>query len=405
MRCTGAFERCLPLLILGATACTGAMSSSPALGKADASGDSRAGSGGAGGSGGSAAADSSTVSDGSSRDSQAGSSAWLSVRGNKILTGDGKPFHGRGANLADTRSCNACTFQNPNPQGLMAWSDELLDRWHANFVRFLLDSYPSADGRTQWKSLLDDPQYYADIQTVVDHMTSKAGVYVMVTLYRDPSMGPRGTGAGAEWPTEATLPIYAKLAEAFYDNPKVLFGLMNEPHDSASRNPALATIFNEAISAIRDVERSHGSPAHIIVAQASQNYARDLSYWVANPLTAAGGGNIAYEVHPYNPESDFDALVVQPAKKLPVIIGEFGPFDLGGVQMVESDISALMRIAEANDIPYLAWMFHQRCPPNLLEDRGDTDYDGCGFVGAGTTYRWPATAWGTQLKNRLATPW
>jgi endoglucanase len=399
MRAKGLFTLPLLVFIAAAGACTTTTGSSPEVSGVDASQDA-AGSGGSSGAGGSGAVD------GSSADAPPPPSAGLSVRGNKIVNSDGTPFRGRGANLHDTRSCNACTWSAPNPRGLMAWSDELLDRWHANFVRFLLTAYESSEGRAQWRGLLDDPQYYADIQAVVDHMTAKRGVYVMVTLFTDPTMEPRGTAPHAEWPTEATLPVYRKLAEAFYDNPKVLFGLMNEPHDPPANNSDLAEIFNKAIEEIRTVERARGVPEHIIVAQAPQNYARDLTYWLSNPLTAGGGTNIAYEVHPYNREAEFDALVVQPAKRLPVIIGEFGPAgDGSSVYMTESDAEELMRVAEANDIPYLAWSFHQRCPPNLLEDEGQAGYDGCGFVGAGTVYRWPPTAWGTRVKNRLAQPW
>ena len=203
---------------------------------------------------------------------------------------------------------------------------------------------------TQWQSLLDDAGYYADIQTVVNHMTSKPGVYVMVTLFMDPSQvsDDPDSQLHAEWPTDATLPVYEKLAEAFYGNPQVLFGLMNEPHDDVSQNPALAAIFTKCIQQIRDVEASHGTPQHIVVAQASQGYARDLSYWVANPL----GANVAYETHPYNPQSDFDSLFAQPSKKIPVIIGEFGPATINGtVYMTNDDASALMEVAETNGYP------------------------------------------------------
>jgi endoglucanase len=383
---------------LGLSACTGTTSAARSIEEPDAGSDASAGAGGSAGGRDSGSGD-------ARQDVQSPAARGLSVRGNKITTSDGKPFRGRGTNLSDTRSCNACTWQSPNADGLIAWSDELVERWNANFIRFLLESYPSAEGRAHWKSLMDDPQYYADIQKVVNHITSRPGVYVMVTLFMDPSMNPRGLGPRAEWPTEATLPVYRKLAEAFAGNPQVLFGLMNEPHDTRENNPQLAAIFNRAIEEIRKVEKARGVPPHIVVAQATQDWARDLSYWVDNPLTAGGGTNIAYEMHAYNPKEDFERLIVQPSQRLPMIIGEFGPFEESGIRMDESDILALMDLAEANDIPYIAWNFHQRCPPNMLEDVGGVDYDGCGFVGAGTTFRWQPTAWGRLVKSRLATPW
>lgn len=383
----------------GATSASGGRSGGASSGGASAGGTVATGGNVAtGGSAGRAASGGSGGASGGSGGGGASSSSdWLTTKGNRIVKGDGSPFRGRGANLHDTRSCDACTGQPPNPKGLMAWSDELIDNWRANFIRFNLWAFPNDGGfRLQWKSLVDDPQYYADIQTVVNHMTSKPGVYVMVTLFLDPSMVPQGQ-PHAEWPTEKSLPVYQKLAEAFVDNPRVLFGLMNEPQDPASENAALADIFKKAIATIRGVESAKGSPQHIIVAQATQGWSRDLSYWLANPL----GANIAYEVHAYNPPADFDALIVQPSKTLPVLIGEFGYSQYQTIAQARQ----LMEVAEANEVPWIAWNFHQRCDPNLIQDKGGAGYDGCGFKGAGTTYTWPITEWGQAVKDRLAIPW
>src|SRR5262249_30619347 len=159
---------------------------------------------------------------------------------NRILTPDGKPFHGRGANLMDTRSCNACSYSAPDVQGLNRWSDELLDGWHANFVRFDLWSWAAAEGRVQWKSVTQDPSYLADVKNRVAHMPWKQGVYVMTPVFWDPSMKPDNSDPDSEWPTAQTIPVYKALAETFYDNPKVLFALTNEPHGPAERNAELA---------------------------------------------------------------------------------------------------------------------------------------------------------------------
>src|SRR4051794_40657484 len=59
---------------------------------------------------------------------------WLSTSGNHIKTADGNNWHGRGANLADTRSCNACTSDPANPAEVMRRMDELVDVWKANFI-------------------------------------------------------------------------------------------------------------------------------------------------------------------------------------------------------------------------------------------------------------------------------
>jgi len=316
----------------------------------------------------------------------------------RIQHGDGTPFHGRGANLHDERSCEACSFAARDPDGIDRWSDELIDTWHATFIRFLLSAKaaPFNAGEQQWMNLVDDPAYLADIQQNVEHMASKPGVYILVTLFADPTMKDNNTDFDSEWPSSLgdTNTRYTKLAETFVDNPRVLFGLTNEPHGTADHDAALATAYQDAISHIRAVEDAHGTPHHVIVAQAPEGYARDLSYFVAHPLA---GDQIAYEIHPYNPATDFDHLIVQPAKTLPILIGEYGPAG----NMTDQDIMTLWSTAQANEVPYIGWVFHMRCPPNMLQD---TASDGCG-LDASTDYMWPRTAWGDLLFDHLQTPW
>src|SRR5207247_1866717 len=120
------------------------------------------------------------------------------------------------ANLHDTRSCNACTWGPPNVAEVNRRVDELVDTWHANAIRLDLESYASAGGRTQWQGVLADPGYLTDVQTIVSHIGTKPGVYVLLSLWVDP------TFSGAGWPTAATIPVWQKLAQTFASTPHVL---------------------------------------------------------------------------------------------------------------------------------------------------------------------------------------
>jgi endoglucanase len=268
--------------------------------------------------------------------------------------------------------------------------DELVDVWKATFIRLDLESYASAGGRVHWQGILDDPGYLADVVAIVDHIAQKPGVYVLLALWVDPTFTALG------WPTAATNGEWARLADTFKLQPKVLFGLCNEPQSNfdGAQDPQVWAAMNAAVQAIRNVEDGAGTPHHVVTAQATRGWSRDLTYYLTHPITAGGGDNVAYEVHVYNPQSDFAAMFEQPARTLPVVIGEFGP---DGTYMTTPDLVPLMTRAEAAEIPYLAWAFHQRCDPSLLVDPTG---QGCG-VGMALQ----PTAWGQILKTRLATPW
>ncbi|MDB4940924.1 MAG: Endoglucanase celA precursor [Labilithrix sp.] len=321
-------------------------------------------------------------------------SGWLRVEGNHMLTPAGKPFHGRGANLNDTRSCDSCSWESPHVEEVKRRIDTLVDGWHANYIRLLLESYADpgpAPGRVHYKSVLEDEAYFRDLMQIIGHVGKKRGVYVLVSLWHDPSLSPMG------WPTERTRSVWKKLARALKDMPFVMFGLVNEPerNDNGQLDGEVWTAMNETVAAIRSVE----DPAkkHIITVQGTREWARVLDYYVTHPITAGGGANIAYETHVYDGKARFDELVTRPARKLPVVIGELGVIDDQNARMLPADVLALMDLAERLEIPWLAYTFHTNCPPNLLVDQQ-------GACQLGSSPLQPS-AWGQLVKERLARPW
>jgi len=338
------------------------------------------------------------VPDGTSPDGGPGA-PWLHTSANHIRTADGSVWHGRGANLSDTRSCNACTYATASyPDEVMRRADELIDVWKANFIRLDLESYASATvgsptARAHWQGVLDDAAYLAELKSIVDHIGAK-GAYVLVSLWADPTFSQRSDVSEVGWPTAQTNAVLAELAATFASDPHVLLGVCNEPQgnfDGALDARAWAAM-DSAVAAIRSVEDAAGVPHHIVAVQGTGGWARRLDYYVTHPIAAGGGANVAYEVHVYNRAADFPSLFVNAAQTLPVIIGEFGL-----ANMTEGDVQVLQRRAEQLEIPHLAWTFHMRCPPNLLVDNS------AGGCGVGMELQ--PTAWGQLLKNRLAIPW
>ena len=203
-------------------------------------------------------------------------------------------------------------------------------------------------------------------------------------------------------PTDSTNAILARLAHDFYGYDYVMFGVSNEPeanYDGAQDAQVWARM-NSAVSAIRSAETELGPNRHIITVQGTREWARDLSYYVTHPITAGGGINIAYETHVYNAAKDHNALFVNPGKTIPVIIGEFGPIKDPFHQADLNDVKTLMSQANASQIPYLAWTFHQDCSPNLIGDKpGMTSEQATPGDGLGLTY-FP-TDFGMTLKSNL----
>jgi hypothetical protein len=316
---------------------------------------------------------------------------WLSTSGNRILRSDNQPWMARGVNIHDTRSCNACAYQAPQVDEVKRRIDEAVDVWGADLLRLTLESYGSAGGRTHWRGLLDDPTYLADILEIVRHVGGKPGVYILVSLWVDPTFDGNGL------PTAGTVAIWQHLAEVLRDESHVLFGVANEPEANfdGSRDAAVWSAMNDVVAAIRAVEDRFGTPHHMVAVQGTRQWARVLDYYVSHPITAGSGENVVYETHVYDPASTFDQRFADPSRSLPVIIGEFGPVDWPGVATMSlADCVELMDRAEALGVPYLAWTFHMRCPPNLLVDLSGR---GCG-VGMPLQ----TTDWGDLLANRLA---
>lgn len=310
------------------------------------------------------------------------SGAWLRTEGNRILKADGTPFVGKGANIHDTRSCGACTNEEPNVDEVLRRVDALVDDWNADFIRLDLEAYTDDPAQTHGKGVLADPAYFADVERIVRHATDK-GVYVLLSMWHDPTIDEMG------WPTAATGDKWAAIAERFVDEPRVLFGIVNEPQQNydGALDDQVRSRMNDVLSRIRAVEDAHGGKHHVVVAQGTGGWARFAQHYVDAPLP---GDNVAYEIHVYNPQADFERLLA-PAATIPLIIGELGPVE-GTMTMDDAD--ELVRQAKARGIPFLAWTFHQRCAPSLLADASNGS--------CGVDMPLNPSEWGARFKAHLA---
>ncbi len=297
----------------------------------------------------------------------------LSTSGNQLLL-NGQPFVGRGVNLLTSRSCGACSWmENFSSERGKAVAEvkrriDFLQTKKVNFVRLLLETNEAEE----YRNYLASPIYRQEVQEIMAYLDSKPGIVVLLSVWMDPSLDALGlpTTTPPAGKVTSTRQILEALVDDFGKYPRLMWGLSNEPHTtSAAEDQVGWTRMNDLVAAIRAREAQTGSLEHVIAVQGLRDWARDLSYYVSHPITAGGGRNVVYETHQYNPKSEFGRYFLNAANTLPVIVGEFGPFAWAGVtQMDTPDFQELIDQAEQKKFSYLAWAFHQRCPPNLIID-------------------------------------
>jgi hypothetical protein len=314
-----------------------------------------------------------------------------------IYRQNGSLFTNRGVVVADPRSCDNCSWTPPTPYESIARIDLAVDTWHANLIRLTLESHHSptegqatgAVPRLYWKSVLDDPNYLQSLVSVVNHIGSKPGVYVLLSLWYDQSLtqdgkalptldSPTSPGslcaAGSQAGAPSTNCVWQKLAQTFASYPYVLFGMAAEPVGAAngSDDANVLARYNGVAQTIRDVEDRAGVPYHILTASGTRSYGRSLAYYaqtqgngnvVYNTLSARNGNNIAYETHPFSASSDFSSLFADAAQYLPILIGDFGP--QAQTAMGLADCDALISQAAQHGWPFTARAMAPNCDSSV----------------------------------------
>jgi hypothetical protein len=349
----------------------------------------------------------------------------LGTSGNKIVQTNGQHWVGHGVNLPDPRCNNSCydAFGNhANDPNLAISRLKSVVALGANFIRLPLESdrlqdgsYGNILGSDPNSNIFDDPNYLPGIKAIVDAAAALPGVYLMLSLWHDTSLtyNPiNNTYSGT--PSAASDAIYNKLVDTFHAYPSVMFGVTNEPF--TTDDPNIWSAMNHAVQTIRTREAQYGSLQHLISVQGRQ-YTNDVSYYVANPITAGGGKNIIYEAHLYdqNSISSFN----QAAASIPVVVGEYGPSDANynlpndwqGINYYSDPTNrlSLQQIQQAYaswrklEISYLAWAYAQQDAPNML---GPDPHDGNYHLTCQASAGLPApTTFGQTVYNDLAKPY
>lgn len=285
----------------------------------------------------------------------------LVVRGNNIYQStSNKIWAGKGANLPDMRACGVGCERSV--QEVTRRIDYLLDDMELDWVRFLLEAYDEGSTVTA------NETYWQYVKSVVNHIGSKPGKYVEVTLFSDPSVGADPKVPGG--PSTYTKDRWVFMAEYFKDLTHVIIGVVNEPQGFQS-TPGYDVSLRDSMNYVANKIRGTGATNLILVQCLA--YSADCTLYAKNRIDAE---NVAYELHLY---CTIDQANTKLSLELPFVASEMGIVNNIQKNIVEDYASFryIVELCKIKGIPYAGWSFDENCAPVMLEGQ-TSNSNGCG---------------------------
>lgn len=341
-------------------------------------------------------------------------SRMLKTKGNQVVLADDPNVTVRltGLNVAGAEWTGYPTAENIQRSTKVAF-----ESWDSNIIRLPV-SILGWNGITQGKyqSPPDGGKSYRQYIDDVITMASEAGRYVVLDLHHYVGFN-----------DARFLTFWTEAATIYKNNPTVLFGILNEPHDTVWtvwRNGDGNTYkgHQQVVEMIRDL-----GAKNIIVA-GGLDWAYDLRGIVgeakddktiyalidqgSNGDVEKAGNGIIYDTHIYpwkGHKSDWDSKVGSVRKKYPILIGECGwqftdstgniTYPPGSSLYYDKWVPELL--AWMNDektygnlANWTGWCFHPTSSPKIIDDPNGTWKE--------TSYAYPPTYyWGTYVKQQL----
>ncbi len=291
----------------------------------------------------------------------------LVVKGNRIVTKDGRELHFRGLNIPSLE-------WNWRGEKVLESAEAAVETWHANLLRIAVHPlfwFGRGAERNDWNKQDDGGEGYRKIVDSVIAYANDNGCYVMLDLhcYRAP--------------TQAHADFWADAAARYANSPGVIFDLLNEPHGTSwavwrdggdipveGEGTAVHSI---GMQALVDAVRATG--AKNIVVCGGLDWAYDLTGVAGRyALVDESGNGIAYSAHIYPwKEMTWDEAIGAAARKYPVIVGEVGcqdkpmPWETEAVNPYKW-APAMLSYLERNGLHWVAWSFHPGASPCVISD-------------------------------------
>jgi len=322
--------------------------------------------------------------------------AALKVQGNKIVDDTGKTVVLKGVNRSGTEF--ACIQGNGIFDGTNdANSIKSMKDWNINVVRIPLneDCWLAINGVP---SNYAGTQYQTAIKTFVN-LFIQNNIYVILDLHWT-AAGSTKADKQTPMPDRDHSPAFwTSVANAYKDNPAVLFDLFNEPYPGSNTwdNDAawncwkwgggncsglnfVAAGMQELVTAVR------GAGANNIILIGGLAYSNSLAqfnkYAPTDPKNSIAASWHSYNFNYCKDTGCWNQYILPVVKQYPVIIGELGENDCA-----HGYIDGLINWADTNGLGYLGWTWNTwNCN------------DGPSLI---TNYNGNPTNFGTGLRNHL----
>lgn len=307
----------------------------------------------------------------------------LHVEGRYIYNSAGEQVRLTGANIPDLQ------WATGGDNDLDKRVDMLCDQWNGNVVRLCVHS--KFWFGEEWYQNKNYSSYRKKIDHIIEKVSAK-GKYVILNLHEFYAV------------TEKNKRFWEEAAETYKNNPAVLFGLLNEPHDiswDVWRNGGTVQTTDEygapydmpvyGFQQILEMIRNRGAKNMVVVGGLDWAYyfngisrgydGLEYGYRLQEPEGEKAGNGIMYDTHiypmkpEYNPvEKAVDCVV----DEVPILVGEFGHwgeflFDwYDNYECEEAYIwmNEILDYIDRNQLNYTCWSFHIGAAPAMF-----TSYD------------------------------
>ncbi len=300
----------------------------------------------------------------------------LHVEGRYIYNAEGEKVRLTGANIPDLQ------WATGGDNDLMRRVGILCDDWNANCVRLCVHS--KFWFGQEWYQGKNYGDYRKMVDNIIKQITSR-GKYVILNLHEFYAI------------TEQQKDFWLDAVEVYGNNPGVIFGLLNEPHDiswdmwrnggyletSDSYGKKTQRVYGH--QEILDMIRKKGAKNIVIAGGLDWAYYFDALCDGYNgmehgyKLEDKTGNGVIYDTHiypmkpEYNPvEKAVECLV----DEAPILVGEYGHwgerlFDWYDNYICEYPhvwMNEIHDFIDRNELNYTAWSFHIGANPNMFMD-------------------------------------